>query len=146
MSLKERSILSGTSSPFIDKETNLCSQLKPPHIVQFFGIYTSPSNEMFIVLEFMAEGSLDKFLPSMQQQLSSSDLIQMAIHSITGMIYLEQNNIIHRDLALRNLLVTKVNDKFTVKVSDFGMSRSVEKGYYQSTQTSIPVKWSSPEV
>jgi serine/threonine protein kinase len=80
-------------------------------------------------------------------QLSSSDLIQMAIHSITGIIYLEQNNIIHRDLALRNLLVSKVNDKFTVKVSDFGMSRSVEKGYYQSTEKhSIPVKWSSIEV
>ena len=124
----------------------MCSQLKHPHIVQFFGIYTSPSNEMFIVLEFMAEGSLDKFLSRMQQQLSSSDLIQMAIHSITGMIYLEQNNIIHRDLALRNLLVSKVNDKFTVKVSDFGMSRSVEKGYYQSVEKTIPVKWSSIEV
>jgi serine/threonine protein kinase len=125
---------------------NLFSQLKHPHVVQFFGIYTSPMKETFMVLEFMAEGSLDKFLARMQQEISVLDLVQMVKHTIAGMSYLEQNNIVHRDLALRNLLVSKVDGKYTVKVSDFGMSRSTEKGYYQSEEKSIPVKWSAPEV
>jgi serine/threonine protein kinase len=99
-----------------------------------------------MVLEYMAEGSLDKFLTQMQQVIATLDLVQMVKHAISGMLYLEQNNIVHRDLALRNLLVSKVDGKYTVKVSDFGMSRSTEKGYYQSEEKSIPVKWCAPEV
>jgi serine/threonine protein kinase len=33
-----------------------------------------------------------------------------------------------------------------VKVGDFGMSRSAEKGYYTNNQAILPVKWSAPEV
>jgi serine/threonine protein kinase len=63
------------------------------------------------------------------------------------MKYLEANNIIHRDLALRNILVT-AGDKgeYICKVSDFGMSRSVEKGYYKTNDKKMPIKWSAPEV
>jgi ephrin-A/ephrin-B len=120
--------------------------LKHPHIVQFFGIYTSSAKEIFIVLEYMTQGSLDKFLERMQQEITLENLFQMATDTIAGMLYLEENNIVHRDLALRNLLVCKVDGKYNVKVSDFGMSRSTEKGYYQSEEKSIPVKWSAPEV
>jgi serine/threonine protein kinase len=125
---------------------NVFSQLKHPHIVQFFGIYASPTREIFMVIEFMAEGSLDKFLERMQQDIASLDLVRMAKDTITGMLYLEENNIVHRDLALRNLLVCKVDGKYTVKVSDFGLSRSTEKGYYQSDEKAIPIKWTAPEV
>jgi serine/threonine protein kinase len=99
-----------------------------------------------MVLEFMPEGSLDKFLIKMQQEIPSSDLLLMAKHTIAGMLYLSQNNIVHRDLALRNLLVCKIDGKYCVKVSDFGLSRSAEKGYYQSHDKTIPIKWSAPEV
>jgi serine/threonine protein kinase len=62
------------------------------------------------------------------------------------MHYLEEHNVIHRDLALRNLLVSKVDGAYTVKVTDFGMSRSTEQGYYKTDNQTIPVKWSAPEV
>ena len=64
------------------------------------------------------------------------------------MRYLETNNIVHRDLALRNILVAKDNNgKYLIKISDFGMSRLVEKGYYKTdSDTLMPIKWSAPEV
>ena len=64
------------------------------------------------------------------------------------MRYLEANNIVHRDLALRNILVDKdTNGKYILKISDFGMSQLVEKGHYKiNTDTIMSVKLSAPEV
>ena len=62
------------------------------------------------------------------------------------MKYLEANNILHRDLALRNVLVNVEYEKYIVKIGDFGMSRASEKGYYKTQDKKIPVRWSSPEV
>lgn len=52
---------------------------------------------------------------------------------------------IRRDLATRNLLVfPKSVDQYEIKVSDFGLSRQLEKEFYQSS-SKFPVKWSAPE-
>ena len=44
-----------------------------------------------------------------------------------GMNYLHEKKIIHRDLALRNILITS---KTVCKISDFGLSRVVESSNY----------------
>jgi len=47
---------------------------------------------------------------------------------------------------MRNLLVgSNNNDFYVVKISDFGMSRSLDNSYYKSDRN-VPVKWSAPEV
>src|SRR4029079_5080078 len=51
-----------------------------------------------------------------------------------------------RDLALRNLLVTTGDEeKYIVKVADFGLSRITDKGYYKTSDKTMPVKWRAPE-
>jgi tyrosine-protein kinase ZAP-70 len=50
-----------------------------------------------------------------------------------GMHYLHEKNIIHRDLALRNILIMSTN---ICKISDFGLSRDLgETSYYQVKQS-----------
>lgn len=63
------------------------------------------------------------------------------------MAFLEKQNIVHRDLALRNLLASKSggNEKYLVKVSDFGLSRLANKGYYKSQDVQLPIKWTAIE-
>lgn len=51
--------------------------------------------------------------------LSTNDLISIVYQVSRGMAFLADNDIVHRDLATRNVLVC---DNLIVKVADFGMA------------------------
>lgn len=66
---------------------------------------------------------------------------------LSGLIYLSKNNLIHRDLALRNILATRDAGNLNVKISDLGLSTSAY--YYKSeveSKSLIPIRWAAPEV
>ena len=71
------------------------------------------------------------------------------MQAAAGMQYLETQKVVHRDLALRNLLISTnsaEHEKFVIKVADFGLSRTTESGFYTSSSRQIPVKWMALEV
>src|SRR2546430_1696931 len=102
---------------------------------------------MRIIFIMLFAGSLDGVVVREKNNLNVVDLLSIAKQAAGGMAFLEQQSIVHRDLALRNLLAAKLggNDKFLVKVSDFGLSRMASKGYYKTEEMQLPIKWSSVE-
>jgi len=90
---------------------------------------------------------LDKLLKKQRNSLSSTDLLSMIQDTASGMYYLQQQDIVHRDLSCENLLVERRSTKYQVKVADLGFSRQLKsEEFYESKDSNIPVRWSPPEV
>jgi len=110
------------------------------NVVTMFGVCKDPIG---IVSQYMKAGSLDKLLPTINLDLPT--FLRFARGTAAGMVFLHSQGIIHRDIACRNLLVTK--DKlgaYTVKITDFGLSRLNDT--VQSENSNFgPLKWMAPE-
>jgi len=115
-------------------------KLMHPNIVQFRGVCTQ-SPVYCIVMEYCPYGPLFNLLRE-GKEIPPKKLVDWTKQLATGMNYLHQNKIIHRDLKSPNILLGR-ND--IIKISDFGTSRQWSE---HSTQMSFAgtVAWMPPEV
>lgn len=139
------------------------------NVVRFLGYYVGESSELYMVTEFLSDGSLDSILEA--KQLPCFHKVHIIVGVISGMEFLHELNILHRDLGVRNILIRIENDLYIPKITDFGLvilfpfivlsqtrftneillillnqSRFLEHtDYYKSQSATIPIRWSAPE-
>ena len=107
--------LDAEAKKLIIKEFNNMTKMHHPNIVQLFGYVEEP---FIIVMEYFQNGDLYKNL----NKLSLKQKIKIANDIIKGLIYIHERRpmgLIHRDLKLRNILLT---NSYTAKIGDFGLS------------------------
>jgi hypothetical protein len=116
------------------------------NLVQLHGVTTLENGDMAAVVEFCAQGSLVDALygEKARNDWTASELLTVAYDAACGVVYLHRLGLIHRDIAARNVLLTKHN---VAKVADFGMARLLDdKVYEQQTENAVgPLKWMAPE-
>uniref|UniRef100_A0A5S6R615 Tyrosine-protein kinase n=1 Tax=Trichuris muris TaxID=70415 RepID=A0A5S6R615_TRIMR len=117
---------------------------KSNKIVAFIGITISTTATMLLI-EYVNGGSFDHILRN--DQPDKRTIGQILRDAARGMVHLKLNRIIHRDVATRNILVSKKNGKLVRgKISDFGMSRYLLSENYREMRVGrLPVRWSAPE-
>ncbi|CAM4649682.1 unnamed protein product [Leuciscus chuanchicus] len=122
-------------------EALIMKKLDHPHIVRLIGIIEE--DPVWIVMELYQYGELGNYLTENQQKLTNITLILYSVQISKALAYLEGVNMVHRDIAVRNVLVAKSD---CVKLGDFGLSRYIEEEeYYKASVTRLPIKWMAPE-
>ncbi|CAJ0584719.1 unnamed protein product, partial [Mesorhabditis spiculigera] len=97
-----------------------------PHLASLLGCQTDPLQPC-IVTEICERGDLLGLLRSEVKEET---------------VYLAAKNIIHRDVAARNVLVT---ENKVVKLSDFGLCRFNDTFLYTTRGGRLPIKWMASE-
>ncbi|PRP78057.1 hypothetical protein PROFUN_14031 [Planoprotostelium fungivorum] len=111
-----------------------------PNVVLFMGV-TFPPQPLSMITEFCGGGSLFDYLR--KNQVNWETKLKFIQGIAVGMLHLHMEKVIHRDLAVRNILLT---EHLVPKVADFGMSREQQTEDAGTTQSLVgPLKWMSPE-
>ena len=113
------------------RELVILRQLKHPLVVKLMDVFVSASrnsndgkeyadfNEVYMVLEF-GESDLKKLLKSSLtlEMVHIQTILWNLLHAIK---YIHESKVLHRDLKPANVLI---NEDCTIKICDFGLSRS----------------------
>ncbi|XP_041030619.1 protein-tyrosine kinase 2-beta isoform X2 [Carcharodon carcharias] len=115
--------------------------LEHPHVVKLFAIIEE--EPAWLIMELYAYGELESYLATNKNSLEALTLIDYSWQISKALAYLEGVKVVHRDIAVRNVLVAAPT---CVKLGDFGLSRYIEEdNYYKASVTRMPIKWMAPE-
>ena len=122
-------------------EADILKTLEHPNVIKLHAVCSYTATP-FIIFEIM-DTILLKLLRQKKSTLKIIEIVPMTIQIASGMMYLQENKVIHRDLTARSILVTNRN---IFKISDFSESIIHGRTMTQAQRDKrLPIRWTAPE-
>ena len=138
-------------------ETKKVAALQHPHLIRLIGIVKCTETKKLkdggirftpakMVVDFVPGGELKKWIRKNRHCIDIKYLSRWMYQIAMAMAYLEKKKIVHRDLAIRNILIrdAKIDpEKTHVLVSDFGLAKIVdsEEDFNRHKDEQTPLAW-----
>jgi len=92
----------GRTDDLLEESKILLKMNHHPHVCQIYGL-TSEGSQIYMVQHFYRNGSVADFFKTHQVPMTLK--LRFICHACMGIEFLHKNNVVHRDIAARNLLV-----------------------------------------
>ncbi|XP_068107328.1 serine/threonine-protein kinase PLK2 [Hyperolius riggenbachi] len=125
----------------IDKEIELHRTLNHRHVVQFYHHFEDKEN-IYILLEYCSRRSMAHILKT-RKVLTDPEVRYYLKQIVSGLRYLHEQEILHRDLKLGNFFI---NESMELKVGDFGLAARLEPMEQRRRTICGTPNYLSPEV
>ncbi|KDQ18182.1 hypothetical protein BOTBODRAFT_171849 [Botryobasidium botryosum FD-172 SS1] len=115
VAVKKLKLDSGSNRWWAMSEIVLMREAKHPNIVSFLASSRPVSTEAWVVMEFMAGGTVRDFIR--RAVLEESHIAKICLETCKGLAYLHERNVVHRDIKCLNILIGADGE---VKIADLG--------------------------
>ncbi|KAH6808052.1 hypothetical protein C2S51_029160 [Perilla frutescens var. frutescens] len=146
VAVKKLNISYSRAKADFETEVRLISNVHHRNLVRLLGC-CSKGSELLLVYEYMANGSLDRFLYGDKRgSLTWKQRFDIIYGTARGLAYLHEQyhvTIIHRDVKPSNILL---DNDFGAKIADFGLARLLpENQSHVSTKFAGTLGYTAPE-
>ncbi|XP_036023049.1 sperm motility kinase-like [Onychomys torridus] len=107
----------------INNEAKILQSVEHRNIVRFFHVIDT-SSTTFVIMEYIAGKDLEYFLRG-KDFLKENEARPIFQQVVSGVHFLHQKRIAHRDIKLENILIDRAGN---IKLCDFGMARQLAEG------------------
>ena len=136
----------------MESELATLDKYEHPNIVRVLDLFEDDDN-IFLVFELMRHGTLDQNLIRIKEtgaSFTERDVANIVLQLVMAVNYLHNNNVVHRDLKLDNVMVAyEALDEHTTtmvcKVTDFGFAQALDPQQKFDLMLGTPV-YMAPEL
>lgn len=129
----------------LESEISILKNHAHRNIVRLYDIERSDKH-IYIILEYCRGGDLQRFIKNQPgARLGEATAQHFLRHLAAGLKFLNDRNLVHRDIKPQNLLLTENSPHAVLKIADFGFARHLEGSSMAETLCGSPL-YMAPEI
>ena len=124
------------------EEAYIMASVDHPNLLKLLAVCMT--SQLMLVTQLMPLGCLLDYVRTNRLKIGSKPMLNWSAQIARGMAYLEERRMVHRDLALRNVLLQTPG---CLKITDFGLAKllDINEDEYKAANGKVPIKWLAPE-